>query len=302
MADDQSSTLRKIYFFRIEHFADLKANLPGAFQRIENLPFDDNGRYLLESKSGARLCVFPDSLEYPIRLRFGRTRRDQLPDVEKHGKLEALDIAEDAGLIDFGHPLIFDDGHIAAEWNPDGPKLQRLSAYLFSKGGLSKSVRIRNLFERDIVEVVSRLNSVRVLDIDLPVTAAELAREADADLASAILATERMGATKKVGLTLTADQGSSKLRDLALRLARLVQGRPHERERFNTLRATGSDSVRGVNRYVDILEDKLVVGEMFPKRNSRSRSIDSEEAYRLIHRSYADMRPRLSEAATSGEL
>lgn len=302
MADKAPSIARKVYFFRIEHFLEVKDALPGALQRIENLPFDDRGRYLVEGRSEVRLCVFPDTLDFPLRLRFGRTRRDQLPDVEKSGKLEALDLAEDAGLIDLGHLMIFEDGHIAAEWNPDGPKLQKLSLYLVAKGGLRDNIKIRNLFERDIVEVVSKLDSVRILEIDLPPTAIELAREADPDLASAISATKRLGATKKVGLTLAAEQGSPKLRELALRLARLIQGRPQERLQFNTLKATGYGEGGGVSRYVDILESKLVTGELFPKREARSRSLDSEEAYRLIHRSYIENKPKLNDAATSGDM
>jgi len=149
---------------------------------------------------------------------------------------------------------------------------------------------------------VSRLDSVRVLDIDLPPDAVELAKEADDNLADAIRSTERLGATKKVGLTLTADQGSSKLRDLALKLARIIQFRPQERDRFVTLRATGYDTVGSITRYVDILEDKLVTGEMFPKKDSRSRSIDSDEAYILINRAYIAIKPKLAAAATAGDL
>lgn len=301
MAKNVPTTARKIYFFRIEHFENLKDAIRGALERIENLPFNDEGRYMLEPNKG-RLCAFPDSLVYPLKLRFGRTRRDQLPDVENKGKLKALEIAEDAGLIDLGHLMIFDDGHVAAEWNPDGPKLQRLTAYLCDKGGLMNHVKFRNLFERDIVEVVSRLDGVRILDIDLPPDAVELAREADASLADALVATEKLGATKKTGLTLTADQSSGKLRALALKLAGIIQLRPYERDRFLTLKATGYDSGRSRARYVDILEDKLVVGEMFPKRDSRSRSIDSDEAYRLIQRSYQDMKHKLVAAASSGDL
>lgn len=302
MADEQPTTARKIYFFRIEHFTQFKERLPGALQRIENLPFTDSGRYLIEANKSSRLCVFPDSLEYPLRLRFGRTRRDQLPDVENGGQLEALEIAEDAGLIDLGHLIIFEDGHVAAEWNPDGPKLQRLTPYLADKGGLTDNVRFRNLFERDIVEVVSRLDGVRILDIDLPADAIELAREADESLADALAATERLGATKKVGLTLAADQSSGRLRALALKLANIIQARPQERKRFGTLKATGYDSASSITRYVDILEDKLVIGEMFPKRDSRSRSVASDEAYRLIHRSYSQMKPRLAAAAIAGDM
>lgn len=302
MSDQQPSILRKVYFFRIEHFAELKSKLTGALERIENLPFNDSGRYLLEAKTGARLCVFPDKLDFPVRLRFGRTRRDQLPEIEVNGKLEALELAEDAGLIDLAHVIIFDDGHVAAEWNPDGPKLQRLATYLLDKGGLLEVVKFRNLFERDIVEVVARLSSVRVLDIDVPPDAIELAREADGNLADAIDATEKMGATKKIGLTLTSDQGSDKLRILALKLAGILKARPQERNRFITLRATGYDGGTSISRYVDILEDKLVTGEMFPKRDARSRSINSDEAYRLIHRSYLEMKPKLDGAATAGDL
>lgn len=298
---EEATVDRKIYFFRIEHFATLKDNIRGALERIENLPFNDQGRYLIEPRN-VRLCVFPDSLEYPLKLRFGRTRRDQLPIVESAGKLEALEIAENAGLIDLGHLIIFEDGYVAAEWNPDGPKLRRLAAYLSHKGDLMSDVKFRNLFERDIVEVVSRLDGVRVLDIDLPYNAVELAREADPSLADALVAAEKLGASKKTGLTLTADQSSGKLRNLAMKLAGIIQKRPHERDRFLTLKATGYDSARTRTRYVDILEDKLVAGEMFPKRDSRSRSIDSNEAYRLIHRSYNEMRPKLASAATLGDL
>lgn len=292
---------RKIYFFRIEHFANLKDNIRGALERIENLPFNDQGRYLIEPRD-VRLCVFPDSLEYPLKLRFGRTRRDQLPVVESAGKLEALEIDENAGLCDLGHLIIFEDGHVAAEWNPDGPKLRKLAAYLSNKGDLMSDVKFRNLFERDIVEVVSRLDGVRVLDIDLPYNAVELAREADPSLADALVAAEKLGASKKTGLTLTADQSSGKLRNLAMKLASIIQKRPYERDRFLMLKATGYDAARTRTRYVDILEDKLVAGEMFPKRDSRSRSIDSKEAYRLIQRSYNEMRPKLASAATSGDL
>ncbi len=302
MADKKPTTARKVYFFRIEHFADLKDKLVGALQRIENLPFNDQGRYLFEQKTGGRLCVFPDGLEYPLRLRFGRTRRDHLPDVEKHGKLEALGLAEEAGLIDLGHLMIFNDGHVAAEWNPEGPKLQRLTPYLLDKGGIQENVRFRNLFQRDIVEVVGRLNSVRVLEIDLPPDSIALAREADGNLADAIYATEKMGATKRIGLSLTADQGSPKLLKIAMSLAKIIQERPQERNSFTTIRATGIDVASGVTRYVDILEDKLVTGEMFPKKDSRSRSLDSDEAYRLIYQSYMEMRPKLSNAAIASDL
>jgi len=298
-SDEENALVRKIYFFRIEFFGDLKEALPGALKRIENLPFNDAGRYLLEPASQARLCVWPDSLEYPLRLRFGKIRRDLLPDVENAGQLDELPLQEDAGLIDLGHLIIFEDGHVAGEWNPEGPKIGRLTPYLLQKGAMASAPKFRNLFERDIVEVVSRLGSVRVLDIDVPPDAVELAKEADQDLAAALRATEKLGATKKIGLTLTATDGSQRLLSLAIRLAQLIKAHPRERDRFLTLKATGRDQVLNVTRIIDILEDKLVSTETFARRTSRSRSLDSEQAYSLIEDAYRQRRDTLPHAATA---
>jgi len=299
MSDDDASLVRKVYFFRIEHFQELMPSLLGALQRIENLPFNDTGRYLLETPSQSRLCVWPDTLEFPVKLRFGRIRRDLLPDVENAGQLDDLPLQEDAGLIDLGHLMIFEDGHVAGEWNPDGPKIARLTAYLLEKGGMTPPPKFRNLFERDIVDVVSRLGSVRILDIDIPHDSIELAREADQGLGEALEATSKLGASKKIGLTLTATQGSATLRDLAVSIAQLIKSRPRERERFLNVKATGRDQVLNLNRVVDVLEDKLVSSEYFPRRTSRSRSLDSGQAYALIEGAYIRRKETLPFAATA---
>ena len=66
MAKDQSSIVRKVYFFKIEHFQQVKESLPGACDRIAQLTFDDDGRYRLDSLTQIRLVALPDSLEYPF--------------------------------------------------------------------------------------------------------------------------------------------------------------------------------------------------------------------------------------------
>lgn len=166
MADEEGGIPRKVYFLRVEHFAQLQSELPGAFQRISNLPFNDTGRYQVDALTNSRLCGFPDSQEYPLRFRFGRTRRDLLPDVEREGHLKTLELQEDEGLIDVCHIIIFADGYVAAEFNRDGPRIEKLGSYLFEKGATLPALpRFLPLYERDIVEVVSHLDQVRVLDI-----------------------------------------------------------------------------------------------------------------------------------------
>ncbi|TVV72627.1 hypothetical protein [Sphingomonas solaris] len=191
MADGENGVLRKVYFFKFEHFSEFKERLSGSFQRIENLPFEDQGRYQYDPITNSRLCVFPDRLDFPIRMRFGRTRLGSLPDVESGGKLQTLELQEDEGLIDVCHIVFFEDGYVAAEWNWEGPRLAKLGRYLFEKGhNLPTAPVFYPLFERDIVEVIAGLDSIRVLEVDVPPDAAQLLKEADDNLAAAVEASE----------------------------------------------------------------------------------------------------------------
>lgn len=299
MTDEENAIFRKVYFFKVEHFSEIAASLPAALERIEALPFSDTGRYKLDPASRNRLCAFADHLKYPIRLRFGKTRRDALPDIEHQGKLSTLELQEDAGLIDICHVMIFDDGFVAAEWNHEGPKLAQLGLYLYEKGRLNAAPRFLPLLERDIVEVVRALDSVRVLEIDLPPDAAELAREADENFYTAIRAQENLGATKRVGMKLTAERSGDKLKELARRLAEIIRDRPHERERFKNLNVSGYADGSSTQRFVDILESKMVSGETFIRTSQRSRSIQSDDAYKVLERAYRNNKSKLATSAIS---
>lgn len=224
-----------------------------------------------------------------------------MPDVEQQGKLTTLELQEDAGLIDICHVMIFADDFVAAEWNHEGPKLASLGLYLYEKGRLNAAPRFLPLLERDIVEVVRALDSVRVLEIDLPPDAAELAREADENFFTAIKAQEALGATKRVGMKLTAERSGEKLKTLAARFATIIKNRPHERERFKNLNVSGYQDGLSSQRFVDILESKMVSGETFIRASERSRSIKSADAYRVLQRAYEAQKEKLAQSAVSSD-
>jgi hypothetical protein len=302
MADESKGIFRKVYFFRVEHFAQVRESLPDALRRIRGLDFDDAGRYKYDASTRLRLSAYPDTDTYPLRIRFGRIRREALPDVEHAGALQTLQLQEDAGLIDMSHVVVFDDGYVAAEWNPDGPKLASLGAYIFEKGRLNTSPKFLSILERDIVEVLNKLSSVKILEIDLPPNAVELAREADENLAAAVQATAALGATKRTSLTLTSDKPTIKLRDLAIRLANLVRSRPQESILLNNLSVKGYYPESRVARYIDILESKLISGDYFPRTSERSRSVNSDETYKILERLYGENADRIKVAATTYDL
>lgn len=301
MSRDDSAITRKVYFFRIAHFDQVREGLPAACRRISGLDFDDNGRYRADGASTYRYSLYPDTLEFPIKLRFGKIRRDGLPQIEQVGKLETLALDEDAGLVDISHVVIFEDGLVAAEWNSDGPKLSQMTPYFLEKGRLNDPPKFLPLLERDIVETLEKLSSVRVLEVEVPPDAAELAKEADKSLYDAIKAMESLGASKRVGLKLTADSGSGKLLKLARKLATMVKERPHDRSQFKSILASGRDEEARMTRYVDILESKLVIAEEFIRSSSRSRGIDTDNAYRVLQSAYSKNLERLQASAVSSE-
>jgi len=237
-----------------------------------------------------------------LKVRFGKIRRDALPQIEQAGDLQTLELKEDEGLIDICHLILFEDGFVAAEWNPDGPKLAALGPYIFEKGKLNTAPKFLSLLERDIVEVIRNLDSVRVLEIDLPPNAVELAREADKNLARAVESTAALGATKRTGLTLTADKPTTRLRDLAVKLATIVKARPQESKSLNTLAIRGYQDGSKLARYIDILESKLVAGEYFPRTSERSRSVKSEETYKILEDLYRANLDRIELAAGTADL
>ena len=301
MADEATDAFRKIYFFRVEYFQDIITSLPNALGRIEELSFDDQGRYKLDA-AGVRYSAYPDSVKYPLRLRFGKIRRDTLPQIERAGKLNNLELDEDSGIIDLSHIVIFEDGFVAAEWNPDGPKLSALGQYIFEKGKINSIPKFLNILERDIVEVLASLDSVRVLEIDLPPDAIALAREADENLAAAVQATAALGATKKTNFVLTSEKPARSLRDLAVRLASLIKGRPQDGSLLNGFSVKGYSEGSRRARYVDVLESKLMTAEVFPKNSARSRSLKSKEAYDILESVYEQNIDRLRAGAFSSDI
>jgi hypothetical protein len=300
---EEPTVSRKVYFFRVEHFAGLKDGLTEALRQIDALSWHSQGRYQQDVSENVFLSVYPDRTNYPLRLRFGRTRRDMLPDVERAGELATLQLEEDAGLIDVCHIIIFPDGHVASEFNHDGPRIRKLGDYLYLKGAhLSTTPRFLPLFERDIVSVLSDLDNIRILEIDVPPDTGMLIRQADNNLADAILASEKAGSTEKVSLELVGNvSAGNKLRDLARKLAILIKDNPRDRTRFNTLKASGYNQGSRIRRFVDILEEQLVSGEIFARSAPKSRSLDSDHAYEVLERAYELKRTKLASAATSND-
>lgn len=290
---------RKVYFFQLADKAEFLPLMEACISEVAQLPFNDQGRYLPTTDADNVLVLFVSSTIYPIKLQFGRIRRADLPLIENAGQISPLKIAQGAGILDWSHLILFEDGILAAEFNRDAPRIARLGEYLYFKGKntLPTSPRFKPLFQRAILDELEAFDTVSVLEIEASTLDADAIKEADKNLGQAFLACRKAGHVKKARIILkTSFNPQSDLRALAKRLFT----NPRSRESLLTLKLTGSSG--GGRKPLDLLENYLISAENFMKIDNRSRAIDPDDAFRVLQRAYVENQSRFAGAATAGEI
>lgn len=293
------SVQRKVYFFRLADQEEFLPVIEEAFRRIDDLPFNEQGRYLPTSDDQTSLVVFVEQFSFPIKFQFGRIRRADLPLVEDGGKISPLKIAQSAGLLDWSHIIIFEDGIVTAEFNRDAPRLSRLGEYLLMKtmGALSNSPRFRPLFQRKVLEELASFDYLTALEVEAPLLDAKAIAEADKDLGAAFRAARRAGQTKNARLIFkSAYQPKNKLQ----RLAQKLMTTPASREALSTLKVRGK--TKSETKPLDLLENYLISTEQFVKLDNRTRAINPTDAFRVLEGAYLENRGRFNDAAVADDL
>lgn len=298
MSKRDSGLLRRIFFYRLEDAPKILGALPGDLQRIANLPATESGRYLRDA-DGDRLCVWPDSFEFPLKLKFGRTRLRNLPTKELGGKLESLSLETDAGLAELMHVVIFGDGYVAAEFNFDAPRVKKLGEYLFAKRNALESKPVfLPLFQRDVLALVKAMPTIEWLELTGKPHAQRLLQEADEDLGQAYGTIGALGADKSISLALHAQKRpEGRLKKLTTALARVTQSRTYDvRESITKLKIRGVSS-EGKIDLVDLLEDHLVAVKQVEKVSKKDKAVSSASAYRQIIVAYEERKTEFADAA-----
>jgi len=270
-----------------------------AIEHIDTLTFDSQGRYLPTVSEDIVLTVFVSRKTFPIRVQFGRVKRSDLPLIEDQGTITPLQIASSAGVLDWGHIVLFDDGIVAAEFNRDAPRLARLGEYLYFKarGILDTAPRFLPLFERAVLEELAKFSSVTLLEVEAPTSEAESISEADGNLGAAFAACRRAGNARSAKLLLKAPTKGALL-DLRA-LAQRLFSNSRSREALSKLKISGKTDKGG--RPLDLLQDYLVAAEGFVRLDRRSRALASDHAFGVIEAAYNENKHRFPSAATATE-
>lgn len=286
--------IRKVYFYRMSPAGEALQFLPGEIQRLMNLPFQEAGRYSSDG-DGNRVALWPETAEFPLKLKFGKTRLTNLPVKERGGKISPLDLAVDEGLLELCHVIIYENGFVAAEFNFEGPRMTRLAEYLYEKRHLfSEKISFLPLFEKDILGLVEAMATIKFLELKGEPDAKAVLAKADQNLAGAFDAMVQLGGTESVSLELSGHNSPrSKLRDIATKLAKLAQSRPAlVQHGVKVLKIRGFNSEGRVD-IIDLLEDHLVSVKEFERLHENGKAVDSEAAFEQLDQAYKEKEAEL---------
>ncbi len=226
----------------------------------------------------------------PQRLRFGTIRSSGLPHIERAGALSPIGENE---IIELVHVVFFANQIVGVEFNPYGPRLPRLGAYL-SATGYRPHINFLPLLEQDAARKLDKLEPIRLLQLKIRPSFAEIIAQADEDLGSAFTAARRATEAEEIEIVLKPRAYSR--RWLANRLIPIVRTLARREEihddvlRFDV---KGLNIETGRVELVDVLSDQLITKKKIALQNEDSEALESASAYEAIEEAYTELQEKL---------
>lgn len=294
---------RSIYFYRVRPrqtddtltFQDLGS----AITSLSSTNFDSAGRYL-DLPSGDSTCTWVDALGRPIRLRFGRTRRTGLPDIENRGRLSPLPVRGSAGLSELVHIVLWPNLVLGAEFNFYAPRVSSLSQYFREKTDLVP-ISFEMLVRPEVQPLLDNLRGVRLFHLKIRRSHSSLLTQIDRSLTAALDAAAEQVNAPVYELILRTDSRSRRpLDDKVISWLRNIFASTEIRENIQTLKINAYVGDDPYAHDIDLLKDFIVSKRHVVCLGNRRRSVQSASMYRAIEESYRELRDVL-EAATGLE-
>lgn len=295
---DRQSIYRKIYFYRI-HAGNTPAGEPiqydvkSALETIEMLGFKTHDRYL-KDEDGFEICCWIHNLCSPLKVTFGKIKRDDLPQLEHEGELSELSIPEELGLVECVHVMFFPENIVGVEYNFDGPKISQISEYLRIKSqDVCHQVPVfEQLLRRDVIKSIDKLQIVRKFSLKVRDSLFSSTQQADEDLDNTFQAARKLGGAKEIEVNLSVGKGKGslgrKVQDIAKRIFALQD------TNYDVI----SGYIKGCNEsgkieLIDLLNAKLVAEKSIPRRTMHPGIAQSELFYRAIIEAYEDLKSQI---------
>lgn len=288
---------RKIYVYEID--AGFSGDKPAMFDPVPVLKHLDDqsytmgGRYL-DMGDGNVSFAIPKSFDYPQKLIYVLSRRNNLPELERNGNMSPLPIPIDSGLGEKIQVMFF-GRYAAADFNFYGPRATGLGAYFALKAkGIGPKIRLQQLVKGKTIEDLRKLDGITVAHFKFHESALRLVERTNASLAAAFRATITASDADELELILRRKRKRGVTRYLSadvLKGIRELAKLPETYEEFDRLITVGVSKMTAEKEEVDVLSDQLILKRKMIKMNKRSRAVQSESAFDEIESAFSEARP-----------
>lgn len=299
---------RKIHFF----YFDIKelrgssndffdhSNPFDIFEGISKLGFAGNhlkSRFMYYSNNDVSFLNDININQNEIRGKFAISRRSALPELEKDGVLEPLNIPANSGLAEITHFIYFHEKKVlGVEFNFHGPRPTSLVNYL-----LLKSKNFQNPFEyidlnpilnKDLDILLQEIGEINLLQMEVARNELSIIEELDEDLFSAFNSVAKVSDAESVEIVMRKKKYAREGFKWPFSKAKLksLLSTEDNRQKINKLKVNAESRFEERSRMFDLLEDKMIRSKQVVILDNRSRSVDSNSMYKKIEEAYIELK------------
>jgi hypothetical protein len=305
---------RSIFFYRLDAGLDddgvpVDLDLAPVLTSIDQRPFaaGPQGRYVDVDQDSA--CVsWIDAIAPVPQVRLATIRRTGLPHIERTGNLRPLMIADDEGVAEQIHIVLYReqiDGVwmtlAASEFNFYGPRISRFAYYLRSFGrNQLPPITFRPLLRNDISEALDHLQDIRLFSLRVSPSYFTAAADVSSTLGETFAAARAVGEADEYEIVARPKRRSRRtISERFLALAKDLTGRGDLRTGSTHFQVSGRSSITQRVEHLDLLSDKLIAKRDIVRVGENSRALDSPAAYEAIGQAYRDLYDQLVVAASA---
>ncbi|MGH7489608.1 MAG: hypothetical protein ACREMY_29005, partial [bacterium] len=252
---------------------------------INNLPFTDHkagGRYF-EDVDNVYCCWVEED---PNKIRFAVIRRDAFPQLEEEGKVTALNVPANVGLVEIVHVRFFPKNIVGFDSNFYGPRLPRLGRYINQvAAGVGRQVNFNPLLRQDALNELTG-KDLRVFSMRIKSSEIETVKQINESLGDAFEATDKISQADEVQIILrpkpySRDNLGKRLMDATKKLAK----RGDIAKIADEFKVDVFEPGRA-SQTIDLLGDAFIADTRILRQSAKGRALDPEDAFAKIEEAY----------------
>lgn len=229
------------------------------------------------------------------RVALGNVRREDLPMVEKAGKLTGLKLLQDEGLAEQMHAVFFADNIVGADFNFYGPRMTALANYLKLKAGAPPELSFDPLVLRDLGPLINRIHDVTLLRLRIRPSYIDELKAADKNLWETFKSAQQVSDAGDIEVVVRTKPYSREgtMKKALKAIVNKLRKRKDLRENVSALIIGGRDEDGDRLDDVDVLKNLLTATKKVEKAGARTRAVNPDSAFAAIREAYDELRDQI---------